>query len=129
VATSNVLVLDTADTLVVGAGVIDLRRERLDLTLYPRPKDASILAARSPLRVRGTLRDPQVTPDARSLATRGATAALLALVNPLLALASFIETGPGEDSDCARLLGQAKTWTNPAAPRDAGTAVKPGARP
>lgn len=111
VAKSNVLVVDTDDTLVVGSGIVDLAGERLDLALYPRPKDASILAARSPLRVRGSLRNPQVTPDTTALATRGAAAALLALVNPLLALAPFIETGPGEDSDCARLLANAKRWS------------------
>jgi hypothetical protein len=51
-----------------------------------------------------------VTPDAASLAARGAAAALLGLVNPLLAVASFIETGPGKDSDCAEVLRRAKAW-------------------
>jgi uncharacterized protein involved in outer membrane biogenesis len=111
IATSNVLVLDTADTLVVGAGVVDLARERLDLTVYPRPKDVSPLAARAPLHVRGPLRNPQVLPDPKAVAARGLTAALLALVNPLLALAPFIETGPGTDSDCAALLARAKDWS------------------
>jgi hypothetical protein len=118
VATTDVLVLDTADTLVVGAGVVDFRREALDLTLYPRPKDKSFFSARSPLHVRGSLRDPSVRPDARALATRGVGAAVLALVNPLLALAAFIETGPGADSDCARLVAEAKRWS-PGSPRPA----------
>jgi uncharacterized protein involved in outer membrane biogenesis len=121
VATSNVLVLDTDDTLVVGGGVVDLAGERLNLTLYPRPKDASVLSARSPLHVRGSLRNPQVTPDATALATRGLAAALLALVNPLLALAPLIETGPGKDSDCAQLLQRAQTWS------EAKGAARPGA--
>ena len=103
-------VLDTADTLVVGAGVVDFRREQLDLTLYPRPKDKSLLSARSPLHVRGPLRDPVVRPDASAVATRGAGAAVLALINPLLALAAFIETGPGQDSECGRLVAAAKDW-------------------
>jgi uncharacterized protein involved in outer membrane biogenesis len=116
VATSDVLVIDTADTLIVGAGVLDLAREQLDLTVYPRPKDTSPFAARTALHVRGPLRNPSVVPDAKGLAARGAAAALLALVNPLLALAPFIETGPGEDSDCARLLAGAKNWSRGAAP-------------
>jgi uncharacterized protein involved in outer membrane biogenesis len=120
VATSDVLVVDTADTLIVGAGAIDLRNERLDLTVYPRPKDVSPLALRSPLHVRGPLRDPRVTPDAASIAAKGITAALLAVVQPLLALAPFIETGPGLDSDCAALLDRAKTWSQRQA--SAGTA-------
>jgi len=124
IATSDLLVLDTADTLVVGAGVIDLRQETLDLTLYPRPKDVSLLAARTRLNVRGTLRNPQVRPDPKVLATRVVTAAVLALVNPLLALAPFIETGPGRDSDCAQLLAQAKTWAKPSTSRDDGPELK-----
>ena len=110
IGTTNVLVLDTADTLVVGAGAVDFRREQLDLTLYPRPKDKSLLAARAPLHVRGSLRDPVVRPDVSALAARGAGAAVLALINPLLALAAFIETGPGQDSECGRLVAAAKEW-------------------
>ena len=113
IAATNVLVLDTPDTLVIGTGVIDLRNEALDLTLYPRPKDKSLFAARSPLHVRGPLRDPRVQPDAAALAARGLSAAALALVNPLLALLPFIETGPGKDSDCARLLSAARDWSRP----------------
>jgi uncharacterized protein involved in outer membrane biogenesis len=111
IATSNVLVVDTEDTLVVGAGIVDLVGERLDLTVYPRPKDMSPLAARTALHVRGPLRDPSIVPDGKGLATRGVTAALLALVNPLLALLPFIETGPGKESDCAGLLARAKDWS------------------
>ena len=122
IGTTNVLVLDTPDTIVVGAGVIDLRNEALDLTLYPRPKDKSVFAARSPLHVRGPLRHPRVQPDTTALAARGLGATALALVNPLLALLPFIETGPGKDSDCARMIAAARDWSRPppearAAPR------------
>jgi hypothetical protein len=71
--------------------------------------------------VRGPLRNPQVLPDAKSLTARGLTAALLALVNPLLALAPFIESGPGKDSDCAGLLARARNWSQePRITRDQG---------
>ena len=62
------------------------------------------------MKVRGTLRNPTIAPDAKALASRGIAATLLGLVNPLLALAPFIETGPGKDSDCAGLVANAKTW-------------------
>jgi uncharacterized protein involved in outer membrane biogenesis len=109
IATSNALVVDTDDTLVIGAGAISFADERLDLTLYPQPKDRSVLAARVPLHIRGSFRDPDVFPDAKALAVRGAAAGLLALINPLLALASFIETGPGKDSNCGNLLAETRT--------------------
>jgi hypothetical protein len=32
---------------------------------------------------------------------------LLAAINPVLALLPFIETGPGKDSDCGKLIAQA----------------------
>ena len=121
IATTNVLVLDTADTLVIGAGVVDLRNEALDLTLYPRPKDKSVLVARSPLHVRGPLRNPRVLPDATALAARSLSAAALALVNPLLALLPFIETGPGKDSDCGRMISAARDWSRPPAEARAPT--------
>jgi AsmA family protein len=115
IAATNVLVLDTPDTIVIGSGVVDLRNEALDLTLYPRPKDKSVLAARSPLHVRGPLRNPRVQPDASALAARGLGAAALALVNPLLALLPFVETGPGKESDCARMVAAARDWSRPPA--------------
>jgi hypothetical protein len=49
-----------------------------------------------------------VRPKAGPIAARGAAAAALAAINPLLALLPFIETGPGKDSDCAQLLSHAK---------------------
>jgi uncharacterized protein involved in outer membrane biogenesis len=116
IGTSQVLVVDTDDTLVVGAGAVSFARERLDLTLYPQPKDQSILAARTPLHVRGSFRNPQIAPDASSLAARGASATLLGMVNPLLALASFVEPGPGKDSDCANLISRSQAWRNKPSP-------------
>ena len=53
-------------------------------------------------------KDPKVQPDIGPIAARVAGAALLAAVNPLLALLPFIETGPGKDSDCAKLLAQVR---------------------
>jgi AsmA protein len=42
-------------------------------------------------------------------AARGAAGLLLGLVNPLLAVIPFIETGPGEDTDCGQLMQQVKS--------------------
>ena len=48
--TSRALAFDSTDTIIVGEGTINLKDERLDLLLRPRPKDRSILSLRSPLR-------------------------------------------------------------------------------
>lgn len=97
---SRALAFDTTDTLVVGEGTINLKQEQLDLLLRPRPKDVSILALRSPLRIGGTFKDPSFRPDFKALGLRGAIALTLASIAPPAALLATIETGPGKDAAC-----------------------------
>lgn len=111
--TSKAIVLDTVDTVIVGAGTISLADETLNIRLEPSPKDASILSLRSPLNVGGTFGAPTAGPDKGALAGRAAIGLALAVLNPLLALAATIETGPGKDADCRQVIQQA------AAPRAA----------
>ena len=98
--TSQQLAFDTTDTLLLGEGTIDHKQEQLDLLLRPRPKDISILALRSPLRIGGTFKDPSFRPDFKALGIRGAIAVALGTITPPAALLATIETGPGEDSNC-----------------------------
>jgi AsmA family protein len=105
--TSRALILDTTDTVVYGDGTINLATEAIDLYFRPYPKDKSILALRSPLKVTGTLGAPNAGPDKSALTGRAAAALALGAINPLLALAATIETGPGEDADCGAILRQA----------------------
>lgn len=105
--TSRAIVLDTADTVINGRGQVSLSNETLDIVLDPSPKDKSILSLRSPLRIGGTFVSPSASPDKTALAGRAGIALLLAAVNPLLALAATIETGPGEDADCEAVLAKA----------------------
>lgn len=111
--TSKAIVLDTVDTVIVGAGTISLADETLNIRLEPSPKDASILSLRSPLNIGGTFGAPTAGPDKGALAGRAAIGLALAVLNPLLALAATIETGPGQDADCKQVIQQA------AAPRAA----------
>jgi uncharacterized protein involved in outer membrane biogenesis len=111
--TSKAIVLDTVDTVIDGAGTISLADETLNIRLQPSPKDASILSLRSPLTIGGTFGAPTAAPDRSALAGRAGVALALAVLNPLLALAATIETGPGQDADCRQVIQQA------AAPRAA----------
>lgn len=109
VAHSRALVLDTADAVITGEGSIDLRQEGMNLTLEAHPKDPSPLSARAPIRVGGSLGQPDVTVDPGTEAARGGVAlALGALLTPLAALIPFLEPGLGEDQDCRRLIGEAQ---------------------
>lgn len=115
---SRAIVLDTSDTLITGDGQISLSNETLDILLKPRPKDMSILTLRSPLRIGGTFANMTAGPEKTALAGRAGLALLLGVINPLLALAATIETGPGQDADCADVLkqaAQAKPSPKPAA--------------
>ena len=101
VVTTDQFVFDTTDTILFGQGTISLRDETLALTIKPQPKDRSIVSLRSPLEVDGTFKDPDIHPKAGPLALRGLAAAALYMLAPPAALLALIETGPGEDSNCA----------------------------
>jgi uncharacterized protein involved in outer membrane biogenesis len=107
--TSKTIMLDTADTVINGRGTVSLANETLNLVLEPAPKDRSILSFRSPLRVGGTFASPSAGPDKGALAGRAGAAIALGVLNPLLALAATIETGPGQDEDCSAILAMARS--------------------
>lgn len=105
--TTKTIVLDTTDTVINGRGSINLADETLDLVLDPAPKDRSILSFRSPLKIGGTFAAPSAGPDKGALAGRAGIALALGVINPLLALAATIETGPGQDENCKAILARA----------------------
>jgi AsmA family protein len=93
-------VFDTTDTVLYGEGKLDLREERLDFELRPKPKDRSLVSLRSPLEVDGRLKDPDIHPKPGPLALRGLAAAALYAIAPPATLLALIETGPGKDANC-----------------------------
>ena len=105
---TETLIFDTAVTTLVGTGSIDLGQEKLNLTLNQKTKNTSPLALRSPIYIRGSLARPEVGVDKTRVAARAIGAIALGMVNPLLALIPLIDAGPGEDSDCARLVRDAR---------------------
>jgi AsmA protein len=109
---TNALIFDTEVTTIIGTGTIDLRQERLDLTLNQKTKNTSPLALRSPIYVRGTLAKPTVAVDKRRMATRAIGAIALGAINPLLALIPLIDAGPGRDSDCGQLVRDARALSS-----------------
>jgi uncharacterized protein involved in outer membrane biogenesis len=104
---SRALVLDTTDTVIYGNGQINLAGEVMDLTLRPYPKDMSILSLRSPLKIAGSFAAPRAGPDKGVLAGRAGLMLALAAINPLLALASTVETTGGQDANCGPALREA----------------------
>lgn len=94
----RVLVLDTTDSTVWVDGSLSLATEALDLRLLVSPKDFSPLALRSPVHLKGTFADPDVSIDKAKLGQRLGAAALLSLLNPVAALIPFFDIGDGDDA-------------------------------
>jgi hypothetical protein len=121
--TTRALVLETSDSTVTGSGTIDLGKETLNLTLLAHPKDASVLAASTPVTLKGTFREPQIDVVSEEMEGKGLAALALGVVLPVIgAVLPFIETGEAKGVNCAALMNEARTATE--APR--GT---PSAKP
>ncbi|HEX7863496.1 MAG TPA: AsmA family protein [Variovorax sp.] len=120
--TGRTLVVDTTNAVFIATGQLNLATEGLDFVVRPEPKSKSILSIRTPLVVSGTLGDPKGGLEVGPLAGRGLAALALGAINPLLALAATIETGPGEDSDCKGVLAEANKPTAGAAASGAARA-------
>jgi AsmA protein len=136
VASTNAFVFDTSVVIVEGGGTINLKTEEMDLKLDPKPKDSSIASLNSPLYVRGTFSDPQVSPDVGRLAAKGLGAIVMGIVNPLLAVLPLFREGRGEDSNCGQLIAAATRPKSPATASSSdrsaasgGTAKRPPSPP
>lgn len=88
--------IDTADSNLTGGGAIDLDAEQLDLVFEAHPKDPSLFASDSPVRLQGPMSDPGIDIVSRELVARGVLSALGALVAPPLAILPWVEPGLGE---------------------------------
>jgi uncharacterized protein involved in outer membrane biogenesis len=109
IGTPKVFVIDTTDTVVTATGTIDFRTETLDLVTRAEPKDTSPFVLRTPINVKGSFKKPAVRPQIGPLAARAGAGLLLGAINPLLALIPFLESGPGEDTDCGQLMKRVKS--------------------
>ncbi|MGH8504130.1 MAG: AsmA family protein [Gammaproteobacteria bacterium] len=88
VMTAQTLVLETADTKVLGSGTIALGSESVDLTLLPHAKDFSLLAGQAPLHIEGGFRDLEVNVSKARIA--------FSLLTPM-------EFGTADPADCQQL--------------------------
>jgi uncharacterized protein involved in outer membrane biogenesis len=108
---ARALVFDTDIVRIDGGGQIDLDAERLDLDIVPKSKKVSLVALRTPIRVRGSFASPEVDLDKGKLALRGLGAVALGAINPALALIPLIEANTADDSECRKLIAEAKEAT------------------
>ena len=104
VATSEVILLDTAAVTVGATGSIDLRDESLDLRVTPQAKQASLMSLAVPFLVKGTLTEPTVGPDPIGTAVGVAKIAGL-FINPLVAGAAIVlDSETADQNPCVAAL-------------------------
>jgi len=105
VATSRALLFDTALTTTAGGGIIDLGKEEADLTIKPRPKDASLLSLAVPISVYGPLTDLGFTLK-KEEAILGLAGSLLgsALLGPVGLIVPFVSAGAGDGNACVEAV-------------------------
>jgi AsmA family protein len=99
------LVFDTADTVIQGEGVIDLRDEKVNLVVLPVPKDFSPLSLRSYIRATGPFKNLSVFPDP----IKTGTDSLLKKIFNVLTMVVMTplqprDLGQGKDIDCEALI-------------------------
>ncbi|MCZ2495254.1 AsmA family protein [Xylophilus sp. Kf1] len=125
---ARLFVVDTEQTQILGTGGFDLAQETFDLKIEPKPKRPGILSLRTPVRVFGTFKEPDYSLEKGPLLARAGGAIALAIVAPLTAVLPLIETGPGENTNCARVRAEAGSAERQATAAPAGAQKKAAVR-
>jgi uncharacterized protein involved in outer membrane biogenesis len=106
---TDALVLETSDSTITGKGEADLGKETIALELLAHPKDASALAASTPVRIEGTFKAPKTGLVSEELQEKSLAALALGVVLPVIgAVLPFIEQGETEGINCQRLIRNAQ---------------------
>ncbi len=111
------MLVDTDVTTIRGKGQIDFKDEAVDLKLRVIPRDNTLVSARSPITVTGTLKNPSIGVEPTALAVRGGVATALALLAPPAVLLAFIEPSMGEESHCAAVIRKMQKDTGAKPPK------------
>jgi uncharacterized protein involved in outer membrane biogenesis len=105
---TRLFIFDTEDATIRVNGTINFATEKLDLDVRPSSKGLRILSLRSPLYVKGSLKNPDVGVQAGPLILRGGGALALGLfAAPVAALLPLVAASRGApDNTCATVLEQ-----------------------
>nr|WP_183423986.1 AsmA family protein [Luteibacter sp. Sphag1AF] len=104
---TRLFAFDTTDALINVEGTVDFKTEKLDLDVKPHTKGFRVFSLRSPLYVKGTLKNPSVGVQPGPLILRGGGAVALAVfAAPAAALAALVvpTSGKNDDNTCRPLL-------------------------
>lgn len=124
-ATCTALVLDTNQMRVAGGGDINLKDERLNLSLHPSPKEGfgvggvgkvslSLGELTKPFRLGGTLAHPSLAIDTKAaLMTIGKVVGGVALLGPAGVLEALASASPNDPNPCLTAIESAKRGGHP----------------
>lgn len=131
VLNTRTFVIDTTEANITGEGKVDLGQEQVDYRLATEPKHFNVGSLRTPILIRGPLKNPGILPDPVPLAERGGAAVVLGvLLTPLAALLPTIQLGLGKDHNCDALMSSVQAAANQAKaapPRTKAVPAKPDA--
>ncbi len=100
VATSNAFLFDTQIGYLKGKGSVNLGTGKIDFLLSPHPRDASLFSLKTKLRISGSILDPVVRPDTKSLAIKASKALSTLVIGPAGLLAPFVSLGAKNRHPC-----------------------------
>jgi uncharacterized protein involved in outer membrane biogenesis len=124
-AACTALVLDTNQMGVAGAGDINLKDEKLNLSIHPSPKKGagtdslgkislSLGELTKPFKVAGTLAHPSLAIDTKeAMTTIGKAVGGVALLGPVGILAGLESTSPGDKNPCLTAIEAARRGVKP----------------
>ena len=106
VANAETLLLDTAESIVVGRGNINIGDETIYLDAKPYPKRGSARRLGVPFAIRGTFAAPSVTADKVGLIARLGAAIGIGDETAPDALLQLLEAGLGEKNSCSNAFSK-----------------------
>lgn len=122
-AQARTFVVDTQDAVIDVTGATSFKQETLDFTIHPDSKGLRVFSLRTPLYVKGTYKQPDVSVNPAVVALRAGGAVALAFAAPVAAVLPVLELKPAPDSPCGKLLADVRQ--RPTAPPP-GTVYRSG---
>ncbi|HUZ11444.1 MAG TPA: AsmA family protein [Caulobacteraceae bacterium] len=110
------LLIDTGVVQAQGKGYVNLRSQRMDLTIAGKPKKFRLIRLAAPITIKGPLSSPKFGVEIGKAAGQlGIGAVLGAVVSPLAAILPLVAPGGAKNADCGALLAEAAAHGAPLA--------------
>ncbi|MFC5743261.1 AsmA family protein [Dyella tabacisoli] len=108
---TQLFVFDTEDAIINVDGTVNFANEKLDLDVKPHSKGIRVFSLRSPLYIKGTLKNPDIGVHTGTLLMRGgAVVALAVFAAPAAALLPLVVTSQNNaPNTCQTVLQQMRT--------------------